>query len=182
MAINGILITDETKYKTEIIEMPSNHENMDASSSLLSSAVAGSGSSQALDQHIQNLKKSYSTLASAASISAENLKSSYYDTITNLTIEDISMKMQGQLVECFAYSFLNSHGGSNHHHHHHHNIQHHVNSNRKAASSELKMSLNMFQNNVMNIKSSIQVDCKYIDREIREIFLFSLWNFKILYK
>lgn len=134
-AINGQLITDESKYKTEIIETPAGqNENID---------LVGAG----LEQHLQNMKKRYSTVASIFSISAENLRNSYYDTVTNLTVDDITMNMQGQLVECFAYSFLTPASQNV--------IQHHpINNNNK-------LNINLFQNNVMNTKSNIQVDCEY---------------------
>lgn len=122
ISINGNLITDESKYKTEIIQYP-----------ILSSQE---------DENINDPKKRFSYVTSISSISAENLRQSYYDTITNLTIDDITMKMQGQLVECFAYSIFNA--NSNH-------FRHHPNTR-----------LNSHNSNVMSTKSLIQVDCKYL--------------------
>lgn len=113
IAINGKLVTDESKYTTDIIQKPINGIN---------------GYAQ---------KK----ISSASEIRLEDMRQSFYDTITNLTVTDVSMDMQGQLVECFVYSFLNS---------------------GKTDSTYAKpvIDLDSFQNNVMNIKSHIQVNCK----------------------
>lgn len=153
MAINGNLITDESKYKTEIVEIPS--------------VQTGSGSVQQQQHHHHHnnnnqndnneansnmaSRKRYSLASSSMfSIAAENLRTSYYDTITNLTIDDISMQMQGQLVECFAYSFLSL--NSNQYYRNYGVVT-------NGPESNKKINLNTFQNNVMNTKSNIQVDC-----------------------
>lgn len=131
IAINGHLINDESKYKTEIIQIPINDPN--------------SGDSG-------DAKKRVSYINSMSAISAEQMRHSYYDTITNITIDDITMKMQGQTVECFAYSLV--HNGNNNHHH---NNIYNINNNRYSSMNTNKP-LNL--NNVMSIKSVIQVDCK----------------------
>lgn len=79
------------------------------------------------------------------SIDAESLRTSYYDTYTNVTIDDISMRMQGQVVECFAYSFLASSSNLSY---------------RSLAELNGLIKLNEFHNDLMSTRSSIQVDCK----------------------
>lgn len=116
IAINGNVITDESKYKTEIIQYSAYQDD-----------------------------KKLSYVSSISAISNENLRQSYYDTITNLTIEDISIKMDGQSVECFAYSLFYPNQNSP--------ISH------KYANSKLLS--NQQTPNSMSTKSSIQVDCKY---------------------
>ncbi len=132
IAINGQLINDETKYNSEIIQLPvKSNDNMD-------------------DEHSKNFKKrfSHSTLQL---ITHENMKESYYDTITNVTVDDITMKMDGQSIECFAYSFMNNIN----------NIQMPSLNQNKFSSVNKNLDVNLFQNNVMSTKSIIQVDCKF---------------------
>lgn len=124
ISINGITITDESKYKTEIIQYPIfNHE--DQSDSLVS----------------EGSKKRFSYVSSVSSITVENLRQSYYDTVTNLTLDDITMRMHGQTVECFAYSLFNANTNTNHR----------QNSIKNHALTQ--------NTNVMSTKSIIQVDC-----------------------
>jgi hypothetical protein len=129
MAINGNLITDESKYKTEIIQIP------------ISMTQENEQQTNNMDYNttIQNKKIIY--LAPTNYISVEQLRESFYDTITSVNIDDISMKMQGHNVECFVHSFLN-------------HLDNQI-SNKKLIS----YNLNSFQNNMMNTKSIIQVDC-----------------------
>ncbi len=132
IAINGQLIKDETKYKTEIIQLPiKSNNNMD-------------------EEFNTNFKKrfSHSTLQL---ISPEKMKESYYDTITNLTVDDITMRMDGQTVECFAYSFMNNIN----------NVQMLSLNQNRFNSNNKNLNVNLFQNNVMSTKSIIQVDCKF---------------------
>ena len=77
-------------------------------------------------------------------ISVEKMRESFYDTITSLSVDDISMKMNGQQVECFVHSFMNYVG----------------NENELIVKKLSSLSLNSFQHNMMNTKSVIQVDCK----------------------
>ena len=135
IAINGQLINDESKYKTEIIQIPIRP---------VEDASSGDESQKANNNHAH---KRYSHASMLHAISPEKMRESYYDTITNLTIDDVSMKMEGQYVECFAYSFMN------------HNVQMLSLSQIKFNSN--KNNLNSFQNNVMNTTSVIQVDCKF---------------------
>ena len=122
IAVNGKLITDESKYTTKIIQKPINNGN---------SNDYGSSREYAIDKPIM--------ISSAMNIRLEDMRKSFYDTITNLTLNDVSMVMQGQLVECFVYSFM---------------------SNDKKSYAKPELSLDSFQNNVMNTKSHIQVNCK----------------------
>lgn len=110
ISINGNLITDESKYKTEIIQYSVRQD--------------------------EETKASY--VASISAISNENLRNSYYDTITNLTIDDVSISMDGQSVECFAYSLFYPNQK--------------INVVQKYASKSS-------QQNFMNTNSKIQVDC-----------------------
>ena len=86
-------------------------------------------------------------LTPAHLISVEQMRESFYDTITSLSVDDISMKMNGQIVECFVHSFLN-----------------YVESQNELIVKKFSsLNLNSFQsnNNMMNTKSIIQVDCEY---------------------
>ncbi|CAF0810103.1 unnamed protein product [Brachionus calyciflorus] len=112
MSINGNIIYDESKYKTEILQYSINQDD-----------------------------KKYGYISSISSISNENLRQSYYDTITNLTIDDATIKMEGQSVECFAYSLFYS------------------NQNYQITHKTLESSLQQQNNqNLMTAKSKIQVD------------------------
>lgn len=127
LAINGQLINDESKYSTEIVRFAAHKEfNSDTT-----------------------MKRSSSHVNSMHELSPDELRESYYDTITNVTIDDVTMRMHGQSIECFAYSFLNVKSPS-----------FNLNSRYNAANVKKNFNLNSFQNNVMNTKSIIQVDCK----------------------
>lgn len=144
VAINGELITDEFKYSTDIYEVPishsssSSHHNHNYNYNNRDTSNNHNGSDA-------NYYKRYSLSHPSGlgfSIEPESLRTSYYDTYTNVTIEDISMRMQGQLVECFAYSFLTS------------NLSY-----RSLAEIDGLIKLNELRNDLMSTKSSIQVDC-----------------------
>jgi hypothetical protein len=128
MAINGQLITDESKYKTEVFQIPIVQTNSEEEASL-------------------EIVK----LLPTANIGMQDLRQSFYDTVTNLTIDDVTMSMQGQLVECFAYSFMN-------------NFNSKISLNNKGFKkknyfTKPVVDLNSFQKDVMNTKSNIQVNC-----------------------
>lgn len=110
ISINGNLITDESKYKTEIIQYST-----------------------------RNGETKATYVPSISIISNENLRHSYYDTITNLTIDDVSISMDGQLVECFAYTLFYP--------------------NQKLPTVQ-KYASQSNQQNSMSTNSQIQVDCK----------------------
>lgn len=137
IAINGELVIDEFKYSTEIYEIPFLHASRHQS-------FVGVLNNQT-HPLLKSGLKTYSLVpgGSELNIQAESLRTSYYDTYTNVTIEDINMRMQGQTVECFAYSFLN------------------YSSNHKTIN-ELSKSfrIDKFQNEVMSTKSTIQIDCE----------------------
>jgi len=118
IAVNGKLITDESKYSTYIIQKPISHGNPSYEYAIESQPIK---------------------ISSASNIRLEDMRNSFYDTVTNLTVDDVSMNMQGQLVECFVYSFM---GGD------------------KRPHGKLELTLDSFKNNVMNTKSHIQVNCK----------------------
>ena len=122
IAINGKLITDESKYTTEVVQTP-----------ILNTQEGDS---------IPPIK-----LPQSANIPIEDMRKSFYETITNLTINDVTMAMQGQLVECFAYSFITKYNPLKAHKGKHH-------SNPIADLSQ-------FQKDVMNTKSVIQVNCEF---------------------
>ena len=130
------MINDETKYKTEIFQIAikkDEYPNEDSFS-------------------LTNNQNEYKFIPSISAINVEEMRQSYYDTITNVTIDDITMKMQGQTVECFAYSFVNDepyHGFSN---------------NKKSSPNfvgNLNKISNLVQNNIMSTKSVVQVDCNF---------------------
>ena len=135
IAINGHMINDDSKYKTDIIQIPMQRE-YDASS----------------DDALLN-QQQITYVPSISSISAEDMRQSYYDTITNVTIDDITMKMQGQTVECFAYSFVNEESYLNFNSQTRKNHYHHL-------VGSLNKITNAQQNNIMSTKSIMQVDCK----------------------
>ena len=112
ISINGNLITDENKYKTEIIQYSTRNDET---------------------------KAIY--VPSISSISNENLRDSFYDTITNLTIDDVSISMDKQSVECFAYSLFYP--------------------NQKLPIIQ-KYASQSNQQNLMSTTSQIQVDCNKI--------------------
>ena len=116
ISINGNVITDESKYKTEIIQYSAYQDD-----------------------------KKLSYVSSISAITNENLRQSYYDTITNLTIDDISIKMDGQSVECLAYSLFYPNQNSP--------IIH------KYSGSKIQSNQQQVPNS-MSTKSNIQVDCK----------------------
>ncbi len=145
IAINGHLINDESKYKTEIIQAPIKAPISDENTNLDES------DQQQNMQKQNNGKKRYSHASLIQSISPEKMRESYYDTITNLTVDDVNMSMDGQTVECFAYSFMNSLNN---------NGQLMSLNQYNRLSKNGHFNLNSFQNNVMNTKSVIQVDCK----------------------
>ncbi len=140
VAINGNLITDESKYRTEITQVPismSQEDSFAANNNNLNDHTNADNSSRK-EQKIVNLTPAHS-------ISVEQMRESFYDTITSLSVDDISMKMNGQIVECFVHSFLN-----------------YVESQNELVVKKLSsLNLNSFQSNMMNTKSIIQVDCEY---------------------
>lgn len=154
IAINGKLITDEHKYSTEIVEIPISqyqHQHPHAHNQYQDHAygtgndennVAQSNRSLSATARRRHQLKSYSS--GLSNIASENLRSSYYDTHTNLTIDDISMQMQDQVVECFAYSFLATSSTSL----------------TPFNANKLISRFDAFQDDVMSTKSTIQVDCK----------------------
>lgn len=132
ISINGNLITDENKYKTEIIQYSTRNDQT---------------------------KAVY--VPSISAISNENLRNSYYDTVTNLTIDDISISMDGQSVECFAYSLFYP------------NQKFHV--AHKLASKSSKQ-------NFMTTNSKIQVDCKKFFQKISFFNFFFNYYFQMRLK
>jgi hypothetical protein len=145
VSINGYLINDESKYKTEIVQVPVEQQQPQEDSSSSDS-----------DQN----KKKLTYISSISSITPEQLRQSYYDTTTNVTIDDITMKMQGQTVECFAYSLTSM-------------AHQHNGNNRHLSHFNLNSNKNTHQNNVMSTKSLIQVDCKF--ELFVKLIVFSLW-------
>ncbi len=119
MAVNGKLITDESKYSTYIIQKRINNGN------------------PSYEYAVENQPIK---IDSASNIRLEDMRNSFYDTITNLTVNDASMEMTGQSVECFVYSFM---------------------SVDNKPHIEPDLSLDKFKNNVMNTKSQILVNCKH---------------------
>ena len=75
---------------------------------------------------------------------------SYYDTLTNVTIDDITMRMQGQTIECFAYSFVNNDL-----------IDNSVKNTHFIGNLHKITGASSLQNNIMSTKSNVQVDCKH---------------------
>lgn len=131
IAINGNLIADDSKYKTEIIQIP------------ISMSQENSVVMNELDLNLTNEQnKKIVYLAPTAQISVEQMRESFYDTITTLSMDDINMRMEGQTVECFVHSFVNY-------------LESPYNSKKIS-----NFNLNSFHNNMMNTKSIIQVDCK----------------------
>lgn len=84
VAVNGQLIADESKYSTEIVQkaIPSPY------------AEPAPMSAQPL------------VISSPAHIRVEDMQKSFYDTITNVTLSDVTMAMHNHSVECFVYSFM----------------------------------------------------------------------------
>lgn len=115
IAVNGKLITDESQYSTEIIQKPARPQSEYAINSV--------------------------RLDSFDKIRMEDMRSSYYDTITNLTLKDVTMKMQDQVIECFVYSFMKS-------------------KTQFIGDQSIEPTLSSFRNNVMKTKSKIQVNCE----------------------
>ena len=126
------MINDETKYKTEIIQIPIKGDEYNNEDSLTNQSQS-------------------KFISSVSSINPEEMRQSYYDTITNVTIDDISMKMQGQTVECFAYSFANYESPLYNFNHNKKNHQNFVGNLNKVSHLQ--------QNNIMSTKSIVQVDC-----------------------
>ena len=128
------MINDETKYKTDIYQ------------TFISKDYGSQDDSSMMSQN------QYVHVSSISSIKPEDMRQSYYDTITNVTIDDITMRMQGQTVECFAYSFLNEESYSHYGH------------SKKSQQSFIgnfnKITTGLQQNNIMSTKSIVQVDCK----------------------
>lgn len=120
ISINGNVISDESKYKTEIIQYSAYQDD-----------------------------KKLTYVSSISSISNENLRQSYYDTITNLTIDDISIKMDGQSVECFAYSLFNPNQNLP--------VVHKFSGTKIQFNHQQQQEVHP---NFMSTKSNIQVDCK----------------------
>jgi len=125
VAINGQLINDDSKYSTDIVRFAAQKESDTA------------------------MKRSSSHVNSMYELSPDELRESYYDTITNVTIDDVTMRMHGKTIECFAYSFLNVKSSS-----------FTLNNRLNSVNVKKNFNLNSFQNNVMKTKSIIQVDCK----------------------
>lgn len=84
VAVNGQLIADESKYSTEILQkaIPNPY------------AEPAPMSAQPL------------VITSPANIRVEDMQKSFYDTITNVTLSDVTMAMHNHSVECFVYSFM----------------------------------------------------------------------------
>jgi len=128
------MINDDTKYKTEIFQIPieKDYANQDDSMTMSQS------------QHV--------LVSSISSIKPEDMRQSYYDTVTNVTIDDITMRMQGQTIECFAYSFTNEESYT------------HYGQSKKGQQNFVgnlnKITSSLQQNNIMSTKSVVQVDCK----------------------
>jgi hypothetical protein len=136
VAINGNLITDESKYRTEILQVPISMSQED------SIAASHINEHTNTDNSTNNKEQKIVNLTPANSITVEQMRESFYDTITSLSVDDISMKMNGQIVECFVHSFLN------------------YVENQNEMKKFSGLNLNSFQNNMMNTKSIIQVDCE----------------------
>jgi hypothetical protein len=141
MAINGHLITDETRYKTEIIQYP-------IVVARINQQRGGGYSYHGLSNEE---KKLYTSISLTSPINSEVLRESYYDTVTNVSIDDITMRMQGQTVECYAYSFVNwnSNGNSPNGN----NLRYLMHYSGRIGSSP--------HSNVQSNKAMIQVDCEY---------------------
>ena len=114
IAVNGKLITDESQYSIEIIQKPV--------------------SSPQSEYAINSVR-----LDSFDKIHMEDMRSSFYDTITNLTLKDVTMDMQDQVIECFVYSFMKS-------------------KKIYGKNQAVEPTLSSFRNNVMKTKSKIQVN------------------------
>jgi hypothetical protein len=157
MAINGQLITDDSKYKTHIMQIPTDLASLsfqNGNDRLASSA------GQRHSGGNENGKHTVSYMSLTSNLNAEQMRHSFYDTLTNLTVDDVQMNMQGKVIECFAYSFLYAGGGGKNsaNGHLNHNF-YYLNKYNYAVNSNFN--LNSFQNNVMNVKSIIQVDCEF---------------------
>jgi hypothetical protein len=125
IAINGILIKDDKKYETKIVQKPYSNRNY-------------------MNDYEQ-------VISNPHSITPDELRHSFYDTITNFTLEDVRMQMEGKQVECFAYSFI-------------HNEYNRANLNRFSLNSIIESSnhfdsFDSFKKTAMLTKSTIQVDC-----------------------
>lgn len=137
IAINGQLITDESRYKTEVVQYPAEWVRLgryDAESQLNESIRFTVPTAKPIDGHV--------------------LRESYYDTITNVTIDDVTIRMEGQNVECFAYSFVNWNSNGN---------QANINNNIRYLMHSSNKNVNSIHNNVMSVKSMIQVDCNHLN-------------------
>ena len=139
IAINGHMINDEARYKTEIMQIPIQQEqaNIDNDD----------------DSLLMMNQNQFTYVSSISSINPEQMRQSYYDTVTNVTIDDITMKMQGQTVECFAYSFVTDGSYQSF-------SQNSKTKSHYHAVGNLNKMTSSHQNNIMSTKSIIQVDCK----------------------
>jgi hypothetical protein len=126
ISLNGKFIMDEEKYKTEVYQYSLNSDDLNEKKKLISTH---------------------------SPIHSETLRESLYDTVTNVSIDDISMSMQGQKIECFAYSYAN---WMSHHYHGVNSLKQLVMSHNNNAQ---KMN-DAMKNSVMSKKTTIQVDCK----------------------
>ena len=167
VAINGQIITDESKYKTQIVQTSLHSPRAAAAAAAASSTLDQfSEAGMPLVSSSSSFDSRRQLLGSFATISAEQLRTSYYDTFTNVTIDDVNMRMNGQVIECFAYSFMNGK--------HLYMLNANANANgplqqqqqqqqqQRIAHLKAAGGFNALKNNVMNVKSTIQVDCKNI--------------------
>lgn len=135
IALNGNLITDESRYKTEIVQIPISMTKEDSSAEQQAT----------LDSTMNSTSKRIVHFAANQQINLEQMRESFYDTITALTIEDVTMRMDGHSVECFVHSFL-----------------YQLDASQPVVNKKIgNFNLISFHNNMMNTKSFIQVDCNY---------------------
>ncbi len=109
ISIDGQLIIDDTKYTVDLKEIPVKND---------------------FDKNELNDVKYLQF--------SDQIKYFYYNTIVNLTLDDINMNLQGKLVECNAYEMAII-----------------ENPYKIRNSNEIAM-----LKPIMNTRSTLQVDCK----------------------
>lgn len=122
VAVNGQLIADESKYSTEILQKPI--PNPYAEPTVAAQPLV---------------------ISSPANIRLADMQKSFYDTITNVTLSDVTMAMHNYSVECFVFSFMTREVGLEDYH--------------QSTSSRLQLpDVVSLRKNSMNTKSWLQVN------------------------